>query len=131
MDRKTLIIILSLALIVGFFLAYILNASGFDIVQAKGGSWTKYILLLIPISGLVLLLGSLDRRGRITVRSFWKWLPLLTVIFFIFIMPLIEGAPFGAIFKNFGRGYGIGLWITIVAPLTLAFYRPGRRGIRI
>jgi uncharacterized membrane protein YhaH (DUF805 family) len=88
-------------------------------------------LLLIPISGLVLLLGSLDRRGRISVRNFWTWLPLLTVIFFIFIMPLIEGVSFGAIFKSFGKGYGIGLWITIIAALILAFYRPGRRGIRI
>jgi|GEM_PF-3297105 len=132
MDRRTLIIILGLALLVGFFLPYILNVSGFDLVKAKDGDWTRFILLLIPISGLVLLLGSLDRGGRIRVSSFWTWLPLLTIIFFIFLMPLIEGVPFGSIFENFGKGWGVGLWITIVAALILAFYRPRvRRPIRI
>ena len=124
MDRKTLIIILALALIVGFFLPYLSNASGFDLVKARGGDWKKYLLLLIPLSGLVLLLGALS--PRIATRSIWKWLPLLTVIFFIFLIPLIEGAP-----VNLGRGYGVGLWITIIAALILALYQPRTRGIRI
>jgi hypothetical protein len=129
MDKKTFTIILGLALIVGFFLAYLQNLSGFDLVKAGNRDGKNYVLLLIPISGLVLLLGALSTR--IAVRNFWKWLPLLTVIFFLFIIPLIKGASLGMIFKNFGRGYGVGLWITIIAALILAFYRPRARGIRI
>jgi hypothetical protein len=28
------------------------------------------------------------------------------------------------VFKSFGKGYGAGLWITIIGSLVLAFYNP-------
>lgn len=129
MDRKTLTIILAVALIGSFFLPYFsfggAGISGLDTVTAKGGNWEKYLILLIPLSGLLLLLGELN-NNYVLGRGLLTWLPLLTLIFIIFISPLIKGVAFGDIFKYIGKGYGAGLWITIGASLVLAFYNPSK-----
>ena len=128
MDRKTLTIVLAVALIGSFFLPFYSiggrgGVSGLDLVTAKGAGWEIYLLLLIPISGLLLLLGELN-NNYILSRGLLSWLPLLTIIFIIFINPLIKGADFGSIFKYIGKGYGVGLWIAIASSLVLAFYNP-------
>ena len=124
MDRKTFTIVLALALIVCFFLAYFsfmgASISGYDFVFGKGMTgWERYVILLIPISGLLLLIGALT-GNYIGGRGLWAWLPLLAVLFLLIIKPLIDGAGL----KGIGQGYGIGLWITIVAALLLALYNP-------
>ncbi|MCY7310656.1 MAG: hypothetical protein LH619_07750 [Chitinophagaceae bacterium] len=124
MDRKTFTIILAVALIASFFLPFSAGVSAFDEVQSKNGDWQKYLLLIFPICGLLLLMGELNKGNYIVSRSLLVWLPLLTILYFIFIGPLIKGADFGSIFKYIGKGYGAGLWIAIVSSLVLAFYNP-------
>jgi|CXWL01.1.fsa_nt_gi hypothetical protein len=128
MDRKTLTIALAVALIGSFFLAYFSffgqSISGFDMISKGGGDWQKYILLLIPISGVLLLLGELNNGNYILSRGILTWLPLLTLIYLVLVSPLIKGAAIGDVFKALGKGYGIGLWITLAASLVLAFYNP-------
>ena len=128
MDRKMFTIILAIVLIGCFFLPYWsfmgMNVSGFDSVKASGGSWQKYILLLIPLSGVLLLIGAVNNENYPLGRNLLCWLPLLTVLYTIIVSPLIEGVGFGDIFKMIGKGYGIGWWITIAASLVLAFYNP-------
>ena len=127
MDRKTLTIILAVALIACFFLPIISfggrGASGLDIIQARGGDWQKYIYLVFPICGLLLLLGALNGHYVIS-RSLLTWLPFLAVLFILFLGPLINGVKFEYLFKGFGRGFGAGLWIAIVSSVVLAFYNP-------
>ena len=123
MDRKTLTIVLAVALLAGFFLPWI-GTSGYDMVSAKGGDWKKYIIVLIPLSGLLLLVGVLNKGNYMLSRGLLTWLPLLAVIFFIILWPMIDGAAIGNIFKTIGKGYGAGLWVTIVASIVLAFYNP-------
>ncbi len=128
MDRKTLTIVLAVALLGSFFLPYYSfggrgGISGFDLVSSNGGDWQKYIILLIPISGILLLLGELN-NNYVLGRGLLSWLPLLTLLYIILIDPLVKGAAIGDIFKTIGKGFGIGLWITIVASLVLAFYNP-------
>ncbi len=127
MDRKTLTIILSAALIGSFFLPLYSfggkGLSGFDLVSAKGGDWQKYLLLLIPITGILLLLGELN-NNYILGRGLLSWLPLLTLLFILIVNPLINGAAIGDIFKSLGKGYGAGMWLAIVSSLVLAFYNP-------
>lgn len=73
MDRKTLSIILGVALIASFFLPYlnvagILKVSGLDIVTGKGmmgeeakGSIDRFLLLLAPLAGILLLVGAFEQ----------------------------------------------------------------------
>lgn len=128
MDRKMLTIILGVLLIAGFFLPYYsffgMNISGFDAIKSPGGGWQKYIILLIPLSGVLLLIGALNNENYMLSRGILCMLPLLTVLFMIFISPLLDGAKIGDIFKSIGKGYGIGMWLTIATSLVLAFYQP-------
>lgn len=125
MDKKTFTIIMAVILIGCFFLPYVsfmgASVSGFDIIKAPGGGWTKYIALLIPISGVLLLIGALNNGNYPGGRNLLCWLPLLTVIYVLIIEPvLINKMAFGDLFKI----TGLGLWITTAAAVVLAFYNP-------
>jgi hypothetical protein len=124
MNKKMLSIILGAALIGSFFLAYFGKGSGLDFVTAKGADWKSYTALLFPISGVMLLLGGVNNGNYPGGRGIWTWLPLLTVLCWLFVFPLIDGVAIKYIFKGLGKGWGIGLWITIASSLVLAFYNP-------
>ena len=132
MDRKTLTMILGAALVACFFLPYIDAGlfgkySGLNLVFPKGGGsecWEKYIWLLIPVAGALLLLGAFSNENYFLGRGFLSWLPLLALIFNLIVSPMIHGAAIGDVFKTLGQSYGIGLWITIGVSVVLAFYNP-------
>jgi len=128
MDKKMFTIILAVVLIACFFLSWTsgITVSGLDIVKAPGGNWEKYIPALIPLSGLMLLIGALNKGNYPGGRGIWAWLPLLTLLFWMIGIPMIHGMAIGDVFKSIGKGYGIGLWVTIVASVVLAFYNPRR-----
>ncbi len=121
MDRKTFTIVMAIALIVGFFLPiFKIGGSAFDIVKA-GGGWENYLWAIIPISGLLLLLGELNNKYAAS-RGLLTWLPLLTILVCLIVVPLINKAKldFGTMIKLFG----VGMWVMLVASLILAFYNP-------
>jgi hypothetical protein len=128
MDKKTLNIVLGAALLGSFFLAYFTffgrSISGFDMATAEGGKWQQYLLLLIPLTGLLLLVGAFTSGNTILPGSLLSVLPLLTLLYIMIAGPVIDGRPFGDVVKALGKGYGIGLGIAIGASLVLAFYRP-------
>lgn len=124
MDKKMLTIILAVVLIACFFLDWGGGVSAFDVVKSKYGNWQKYIPLIIPISGVLLLIGAVNNGNYPLGRNTLCWLPLLTVLYLIIIKPLIDGAAIGDVFKMLGKGWGIGWWLTIGASLVLALYNP-------
>ena len=129
--------ILAVILIASFFLPYRtgygLSASGYDIVSSeagRNGSWeilvTKYIWLLIPVSGLILLLGSINKERYFLGRNLWAWLPLLTVIFMLvkLFLDAKNTAGRSVPVKDLISLFGMGFWVAFVAALILAFYNP-------
>ena len=123
MDKRVVSIVVGLALLVSFFLPYRgggYNASGLDIVKNAGDSkdaLMSYIWLVFPISGLMLLIGALNNGNYPGGRSLWLWLPLLALIFILIVYPMIKGMAIGDVFKDFGKGFGTGLWIAIIASI--------------
>jgi hypothetical protein len=133
MDRKVLSILLGLALLVSFFLPYLdfggSTASGLDIVKNAGESRDPvmtYIWLIFPLSGLMLLIGALNNGNYPGGRALWLWLPLLALIFILFIYPVMNDVTIGDAFKTFGRGFGIGLWIALAASVIGVIVNPRR-----
>lgn len=83
MNRKILTIILAVLLIASFFLP--LGATGstsaFDVVQLPsfGNSieaiLMKYLWLVMPLSGIMLLIGALNKETYFLGRGLWAMLP--------------------------------------------------------
>ncbi len=136
MDRKSYTIILSITLLVCFFLPW-LNfgsigmPSAFRIVMVKSESretWdlvVKYIWLLIPLSAILLLIGCL-RRNDIPGRLLWTWIPLLTLLSMVgwfYLNSRSVGGRFVSA-SELTSFFGIGFWIAFGAALLLAFYTP-------
>jgi hypothetical protein len=126
MDKKTLTIILAVVLIAGFFLPYLSSGpfstagiSGFDFIKGGGGKADKYILLLSPIAGLLLLVGAANNGNYTPSRGVLVLLALAGVLYLV-IRSLIEGADIGQLFKMLGLGY----WLSLAAALVLALYNP-------
>jgi len=100
----------------------------------KGGAWDdmlmQYIWVLIPLSGLILLIGSLNRENYFLGRGLWTWLPLLTVIFVIVKLYLDSKNAGGGTPVSIGdllKVFGMGFWVAAGASLLLAFYNPRPR----
>jgi len=126
MNRKIFTVILSVVLIASFFLpvsSLSFSGSAFDIV--KGPSYgssielmlMKYLWILIPVSGLILLIGSLNNENYFLGRGLWAFLPLLALIYLL-AWPIIQSGSkinIGDMVKNFG----VGLWVALGASLLL------------
>src|SRR5262245_30357587 len=124
MDRKTLTIVLAVALIASFFLGFMGPASGLDIVQTKLFKGERFILLLIPISGVLLLVGAMNNGNYPLGRGLLTWLSLLAILYWILGMPLVHGGDIGKSINLYIKHGGIGFWMATVASLVLAFYNP-------
>ena len=128
MNKKNWTIIMAVVLIESFFLPLMsggIKASAFDIVKSPGSPsgfemiLLKYIWIIFPLSGLMLLIGAINRGNYPGGRGLWAVLPLLAVLYLI-IRPVIGGENFGSYIKTFG----IGMWMMIAGSLLLAFYNP-------
>lgn len=128
MNRRLLTIILAVALIASFFLPISSAGSGSAFNVVKGPSYgsgiesmlMKYLWILIPLSGVMLLIGALNNGHYLLGRGLWAVLPLLALLYLLG-RPMIETKmDIGAMVK----GFGIGLWVAVVASLISAIYHP-------
>ncbi|HRG80922.1 MAG TPA: hypothetical protein PLO99_00340 [Chitinophagaceae bacterium] len=134
MNRKILTIILAVVLIASFFLPMGAggSTSAFDLVQGPsfGNSieaiLMKYLWLAIPLSGVMLLIGALNKETYFLGRGIWAMLPLLALLMLLIGIPMMQGAAIGDVFKLITKMYGIGVWVALGASLVLAIYWPRR-----
>ncbi len=127
MNRKIITIILAIAIIAGFFLPLSSAGSGsaFDSVQAAypvsgvEAILMKYLWILVPVSGLILLVCALNNEQYVPARFLWAILPFLALAYII-VRPVTEGMDIGDMVKTFG----IGLWVMLGGALLLAVYHP-------
>lgn len=128
MNRKLFTIILAVVLIASFFLPIGTSGStsAFDAVQAPSygtgieNLLMKYLWLLVPVSGLMLLIGALNNGNYFLGRGLWGFLPLLAVAYLL-VRPIIDG---GADIGDMIKGFGVGMWMMLVGSLVLAIYHP-------
>lgn len=132
MNRKILTIILAVILIASFFLPIGTHASttAFDIV--KGPSYGnefeamlfKYGWILIPLSGLMLLIGALNNESYFLGRGIWAFLPLIAILYLLIRPITLMGGRFDIM--DMIKGFGVGTWMALVGSLLLAFLWPKR-----
>jgi hypothetical protein len=136
MDKKTLSIILGIILIASFFLPYLnlaglFKVSAFDIIKGGGvmegrsskGSPDKYIMLLTPIAGVLLLIGALNNNfilGRVLLGI----LALVGILYPVTRMLIDSGGE--GIGEIFGF-LGIGFWLALVAGIVVIAYNPVKK----
>ena len=136
MERKSYTIILSITLLVSFFLPYlnygaIGRPSAFRIAMVRPKSYEtwdlviKYIWILVPLSAILLLIGCL-RKNDIPGRVLWTWIPLLTLLFLVGWFYL-NARNISGRFVTSGElvnMFAFGFWLAFAASLLLAFYTP-------
>ena len=133
MDRKIWTILLSVVLIGCFFLPIIKfgSISAYDVVSSAGKPehiWDKYLWLLIPLSALILIIGAVNNGTYFLGRSFWTFIPLLTLLYYAINMylhakDLNNNVPIGDFIKVFGTGF----WAMLGGSVLLAFIHPRGR----
>ncbi len=139
MDRKTVTIVLALALIGCFFLPYLqygtVTASGFDLLTTptisgadRGILIMKYIWIVIPVAGIILLIGAFNNGNYFLGRGLWAFLPLLTLLF-VMVMIFRDAKRIGTniSISELAKNMGIGFWITLGLSLVLALYWPRQK----
>ncbi len=135
-NKRIVTIILSLCLIGFFFLPYISmgafgSVSGFDVVTAPAvGSADvettimKYLFILIPLSGVMLLIGAVNNGNYFLGRGLWALLPLLVLIYYIVRIIMQAGGADSPGIGDIVKIFGYGFWGTLGVSLVLAFYWP-------
>jgi hypothetical protein len=127
MNKKTISLILGGLLILAFFLPYInvaglFKISGFDIVaggkdmSGEKGSLERFVLLLAPLAGVLLILGGINGDKSILPRPVLGILALAGTLY-----PIIRG-----LMESKGEGMsqilsflGIGFWISLIASIAI------------
>jgi hypothetical protein len=128
-NKRVLTIVLSIILLVSFFLPYFghiwRGASGYTMVanyETVAGSWERYIWLFIPVSAILLLIGAFNKERYIVSRKFLSLLPLLTIIFICIWLRTVSFS-----YETLISWLGFGFWVSILASLFLVFYNPQKK----
>ncbi len=125
MNKKMLTMILGALLVAAFFLPFYSSSpfsmsgiSGFDVIQGPGKA-DKYVLLLSPVAGLLLLIGAANNGNYIPSRGILIFLALAGLLYLV-LRPVIDGFDIGKLIQMLGIGY----WLSLLAVLGLVLVNP-------
>ena len=123
MNKKTVTLVLSFALLSSFFLPlfewHSFEMSGLNYILSTHIPSYKYFLLLIPVSSLLLFFGVLNDENYFFSRKLLSWGSLLALVF-IFILRYMNGdlennSPANdTVFSNITYGFWLALSFSIL-----------------
>jgi hypothetical protein len=133
MSKKSISIILSLAIIAAFFLPYLSDGSesfsGMNIIFGnaefeglhRSGS-NLLVSLLIPLGALFILIGAFS-NDSFTSMGIVRWLPLIGVVYLVVMLYIraTSGDVGDTSIGEFIAIFAYGFWITLVASVVLLF----------
>ncbi len=117
------------ALVISFFLPWIsvVNLSAWDLVFGLPGEFIgssfRYITVLIPIAGLMILYAEALNKGRYGVS---KWLLFFTPLFTLIALTVAIGIKIMESRRSFDADlgdvlnvFGVGFWLTLIVAIAL------------
>ena len=125
MDRKIVIILLSVTLFSIFFIPlfewHSFEMSGLNYILSSHIPPYKYFLLLIPLSTLFLFFGALDNESYFLGRKLLVRLPLLSILIVSIMRYFTRDSQ--DIFSDNGKVL-LGFWLTLFFSLLLVILKP-------
>lgn len=134
-NNKSIIITLAAVLVAAFFmpwLKFFVSLSAWDMIFGQVGQYVdtsfKYLALLIPIAGAMIIYGAAfnDENYPIT-KGFLFRLPILTLIVITIAIAAKIGEGGGRVrssgLENLTKVFGIGFWLTLIASIILPFFQ--------
>jgi len=128
MNRKIIMLVLSLALCGSFFMPlfewHSFEMSGLNYILSTHIPPFKYFLLLIPFSAVVLFFGALNDEKYLFNRNVMSTVPLLVSIF-ILTMRYFNREPGSS--DNFFSEVELGFWLVLGFSFLLMFVKGKKR----
>jgi hypothetical protein len=124
MERKTIICLLTFALLASFFFP-IFNWNSYDMsgpnyILSDFTPSYKYFLISIPLISIIILLDAWYNENLMFTRRL-VWIPLLVLLIVFTLSAIIEG------FRNVLAASEVGFWMILLASLSLGFVATKRR----
>ena len=132
-NNKSVIITLSAILVAAFFMPWVkffVSLSGWDMLFGEAGRYIdtglKYIAILIPIAGAIIIYGAAFNNENYPVaKGLLFRLPIITLVILI-IAIVSKIADTGGRFRssdleNITKIFGVGFWLTLAASIILPF----------
>ncbi|HEV8505947.1 MAG TPA: hypothetical protein VGQ53_11120 [Chitinophagaceae bacterium] len=124
MNRKTITLVLSFAVLISFFTPlfewHSFEMSGLNYILSTHIPSYKYFLILIPFSTVILFFEALDGENYMFRRSLMSALPFLVSIFILVIRYITREPNPG---DNFFSGIAFGFWMVLGFSLLLMLAR--------
>jgi len=138
---KGIVIVLGIILVLAFFMPWLkidffasISLSGWDMVFGDAGkiieNELKYIALLIPVSGILIIMGAgFNNERYILPKEILFLAPFLSIYMISFIILLIFGNGGPLQNSDLTRFFGMGVWLTFISSLILLFFIVGGQTI--
>jgi hypothetical protein len=127
----------AILLLIGFCLPWIgsfAKLNGWDIIFGdriiRVSTNYKYILILVPTSGLIIFLMSLSNKNYNWISEMILWIPIVIIITLVTLVLLLttKGTGFSnSIMKFLLKISGIGFWLCLIAALALPLQKTKKK----
>lgn len=127
MERKIIVLFVSLAVIAGFFFPFFylgsFELSGPNYILSAHTPSFKYLLLFIPLASVFIFLETWYKEALVFKKNLLYWLPLFSLILVFTLISVSVGV------SNVLSDVGVGFWMILVFSIGLALF-PNKRKMR-